>query len=102
MQSATKFEGVIIPSLRYRSPSLPDMRPQILKKGEQQVGDKERSHELSSTFRDIATQVAEKCVDPGSKRPYTVGLIEKAMHDVHYSIKPGKSAKSQVSAACMR
>ncbi|PWN50025.1 putative Shwachman-Bodian-diamond syndrome protein [Violaceomyces palustris] len=67
----------------------------ILKKGELQVGEKERSHELSSTWKDIATQVAEKCVDPGSKRPYTVGMIEKAMHDVHYSVKTGKSAKSQ-------
>jgi hypothetical protein len=63
------------------------------------VGDKERSHELSSTFREIATFVAERCVDPSSKRPYTVGLIEKAMHDSHYSIKTGKSAKSQVSTA---
>ncbi|EPQ27026.1 uncharacterized protein PFL1_05310 [Pseudozyma flocculosa PF-1] len=68
---------------------------QILKKGELQVGEKERSHELSSTWRDIATQVAEKCVDPASQRPYTVGMIEKAMHEVHYSVKTGKSAKSQ-------
>ncbi|PWO00062.1 Shwachman-Bodian-diamond syndrome protein [Tilletiopsis washingtonensis] len=73
----------------------PDIILEILKKGELQVGDKERSHELSSTFREIATFVAERCVDPSSKRPYTVGLIEKAMHDSHYSIKTGKSAKSQ-------
>lgn len=68
---------------------------QILKKGELQVGEKERSHELSNTFREIATQVAEKCVDPASQRPYTVGMIEKAMHEIHYSVKTGKSAKSQ-------
>lgn len=72
--------------------------PQILKKGELQVGEKERTRELSSLWRDIATQVAEKCVDPGSQRPYTVGMVEKGMHDVHYSVKTGKSAKSQVSA----
>ncbi|CAD6924877.1 unnamed protein product [Tilletia controversa] len=67
----------------------------ILKKGELQVGEKERSHELSSTWRDIATQVVEKCIDPRSQRPYTVGMIEKAMAEVHFSVKPGKSAKSQ-------
>ncbi|GAK67173.1 shwachman-Bodian-diamond syndrome protein [Moesziomyces antarcticus] len=68
---------------------------EILKKGELQVGEKERQHELANTWRDIATQVAEKCVDPGSQRPYTVGMIEKAMHDVHYSVKTGRSAKQQ-------
>ncbi len=68
---------------------------QILKKGELQVGEKERSHELSSLWRDIATQVAEKCVDPSTQRPYTVGMIEKAMSEVHFSVKPGKSAKLQ-------
>ncbi|KDN50383.1 Shwachman-Bodian-diamond syndrome protein [Tilletiaria anomala UBC 951] len=68
---------------------------EILKKGELQVGEKERSHELSSLWRDISTQIAEKCVDPSSKRPYTVGMIEKAMSEIHYSVKPGKNAKSQ-------
>ncbi|PWN40395.1 putative Shwachman-Bodian-diamond syndrome protein, partial [Ceraceosorus guamensis] len=69
---------------------------EILKKGDLQVGEKERSHELSNSFREIATGVAEKCVDPGSQRPYTVGIIEKAMHDAGYSIKTGRSAKQQV------
>ncbi|CAO1619467.1 unnamed protein product [Parajaminaea phylloscopi] len=68
---------------------------EILKKGELQVGEKERNAELSNLWRDIATQVAARCVDPTSKRPYTVGVIEKAMTEVHYSVKTGKSAKSQ-------
>lgn len=76
---------------------IPKILQEILKKGELQVGDKERQHELSNTWKDIATQVAEKCVDPGSQRPYTVGMIEKAMHDVHYSVKTGRSAKQQAS-----
>ena len=75
---------------------IPKILQEILKKGELQVGEKERQHELSNTWKDIATQVAEKCVDPGSQRPYTVGMIEKAMHDVHYSVKTGRSAKQQV------
>lgn len=74
---------------------VPEVIREILQKGELQVGEKERSHELSSLWLDIATQVAQMCVDPGSQRPYTVGMIEKAMKDIHYSVKTGKSAKSQ-------
>lgn len=47
-------------------------------------------------FRDIATIVADKCVNPDTKRPYTVILIERAMKDIHYSVKPHKSTKQQV------
>lgn len=70
---------------------------EILKKGELQVGDKERHAELSNLWREVANSVASRCVDPSTKRPYTVGVIEKAMTEVHYSVKTGKSAKSQVS-----
>lgn len=68
---------------------------QILKKGELQVGEKERTHELTNLWREIATQVSQKCVEPSSQKPYPVSMIEKAMKDAHFSVKPGKSAKSQ-------
>lgn len=68
----------------------------ILAKGELQVSDKERQSQLETMFRDIATIVAEKCVNPETKRPYTVSLIERAMKDIHYSVKPNKSTKQQV------
>ena len=70
---------------------------QILKKGELQVGEKEREHDLSSVRREIATLVAEKCVDPATQRPYPVGVIDKAMNEAGFSVKPGKTAKAQVS-----
>ena len=69
---------------------------QILKKGELQVGEKEREHDLSSTRKEIATLVAEKCVDPATQRPYPVGVIDKAMTEAGFSVKQGKTAKSQV------
>lgn len=83
------------------SPSLPVIFPspppgQILAKGELQVSDKERHSQLETMFRDIATIVAEKCVNPETKRPYTVNLIEAAMKDIHYSVKANKSTKQQV------
>ena len=70
---------------------------EILKKGELQVGEKEREHDLSSLRKEIATLVAEKCVDPATQRPYPVGMIEKAMAEAGVSVKVGKTAKSQVS-----
>ncbi len=47
-------------------------------------------------FRDIATVVADKCVNPETNRPYTVTLIERAMRDIHISVKPTRSTKQQV------
>lgn len=47
-------------------------------------------------FRDVATIVADKCVNPETQRPYTVGIIERAMKDAHVSIKPQKNTKQQV------
>ena len=60
------------------------------------MSDKERHAQLEQMFRDIATIVADKCVNTETTRPYTVILIERAMKDIHYSVKPGKSTKQQV------
>lgn len=70
---------------------------EILKKGELQVGEKEREHELGNLWKEIAMQVAEKCVDPSTGRPYSVGIIEKAMHEAGFSVKIGKPAKAQIN-----
>ncbi|XP_041653409.1 ribosome maturation protein SBDS [Cheilinus undulatus] len=74
---------------------LTEICKQILAKGELQVSDKERQSQLETMFRDIATIVADKCVNPDTKRPYTVNLIERAMKDIHYSVKPNKNTKQQ-------
>lgn len=67
---------------------------EILEKGELQVSEKERELLNEKLFRDIATIVAEKCVDSETKRPMTVGLVERAMKEAHYSVTK-KSAKQQ-------
>ena len=54
-------------------------------KGELQISEKERDIMNEKLFRDIATIVAEKCVDAETKRPLTVGLVERAMKEAHYS-----------------
>nr|XP_039256176.1 ribosome maturation protein SBDS-like [Styela clava] len=69
---------------------------EILAKGELQVSEKERSDHLESKYRDIATMVSEMCVNPETKRPYTVTVIERAMkEDIHYSINMNRNAKQQ-------
>jgi len=69
---------------------------QILAKGELQVSEKERQVHLESMFRDIATVVADMCVNPDTKRPYTVTVIERAMkEDIHYSVNPNRNTKQQ-------
>lgn len=74
---------------------LTEICKEILEKGELQVSDKERHSQLDSLFKDIATNVADKCVNPDTKRPYPVSIIEKAMKDAHYSVKPNRNAKQQ-------
>ncbi|XP_056631252.1 ribosome maturation protein SBDS [Diorhabda carinulata] len=68
---------------------------EILLKGELQVSDKERQSHIEQLFKDIATTVADKCINPEVKRPYPVTIIEKVMKDAHYSVKPNQSAKQQ-------
>ncbi|OQR68044.1 ribosome maturation protein SBDS-like [Tropilaelaps mercedesae] len=68
---------------------------EILTKGELQVSDKERHNQFESTFKDIANIVADKTVDPETKRPYPLSIIEKSMRDIHFSVKPNRTAKQQ-------
>jgi ribosome maturation protein SDO1 len=67
----------------------------ILDKGELQVSEKERTVQLETSFKDIATTVSDMCVNPETKRAYPVGIIEKALHDLHFSIKPNRTTKQQ-------
>jgi ribosome maturation protein SDO1 len=67
----------------------------ILEQGELQVSDKERHLQFDSLFHEIATIVAEKCIDSETGRPLTVSLIERAMHDAHYAVVTTRNAKQQ-------
>ncbi len=71
---------------------------EILKKGQLQTTQAERSKQSESLLRDIATIVADKCVNAETKRPFTVAVIETAMRDVHYNLHPTRSAKQQALA----
>ncbi|CAA0813399.1 sequence-specific DNA binding transcription factors [Striga hermonthica] len=68
---------------------------EILEKGELQVAGKERESQLSSQFRDIATIVMQKTINPETQRPYTISMIERLMHDIHFAVEPNSSSKKQ-------
>lgn len=68
---------------------------EILDKGELQVSDKERTQHLENTFKEIASLVSGKCINPETKRPYTITMIEQAMKDIHFSVNPNRNAKQQ-------
>ncbi|KAJ3272579.1 hypothetical protein HDV01_005422 [Terramyces sp. JEL0728] len=65
----------------------------ILEKGELQVGEKERNQQLENLQKDVANTIAEKTVNPTTKRPYTATMIEKVLQDIHFNINPNKNVK---------
>ncbi|BEJ08520.1 hypothetical protein CcaverHIS641_0506140 [Cutaneotrichosporon cavernicola] len=67
----------------------------ILRKGELQVNNLERGAQLASLSREIATMVTEMTVDPTTGRKHTVGMVEKAMAELGYSVRGDKTAKAQ-------
>ncbi|KAG6509453.1 ribosome maturation protein SBDS-like [Zingiber officinale] len=68
---------------------------EILEKGELQVAGKERESQLSSQFRDIATIVMQKTINPETHHPYTISMIERLMHEIHFAVDPNQSSKKQ-------
>ncbi|RZC68782.1 hypothetical protein C5167_031909 [Papaver somniferum] len=67
----------------------------INEKGELQVGGMERDTQLSTQFRNIATIVMEKTINLDTKRPYSVGMIERLMREIHFSVDPHDKPKKQ-------
>ena len=67
----------------------------VLDGGALQVSDLERAAASEAAFRDVATVVAEKCVNPESQRPYPVTVIERAMRDISFAPNPQRSGKQQ-------
>ncbi|KHN95152.1 UPF0023 family protein [Metarhizium album ARSEF 1941] len=59
--------------------STDDIVLEILKKGELQVGEKERAAQLERVHNEVVSIVASKLVDPRTKRVYTSGMIDKAL-----------------------
>ncbi len=59
------------------------------------MSDKERKVELDTLFRDVASILSEKCINPETRRPYTITMIERALRDAHFNVDPKRPAKAQ-------
>ena len=80
--------------------SLDDIILEILKKGELQVGEKERNAQLERIHNEAIDIVAGKLVDPTTKRVYTTGMIEKALDQLSsQSHKDPKDKPATASAS---
>lgn len=68
---------------------------EILRRGELQVGEKEREAALAKARREIATSLASLSVNPTTMHPYPVTMLEKAMREVHFKPDTRRPAKPQ-------
>lgn len=68
---------------------------EILAKGQLQVSKEEREQKQEATYTEVAKLVSERCINPDTKKPYTIAQIERAMKDVHVSIRTEQSSKKQ-------
>lgn len=67
-----------------------------MEKGDLQVSEKERQVTSEISFKEIANLIANMCVNPETKRPYSSSVIEKALHDLHFNLNTNRSAKQHV------
>jgi ribosome maturation protein SDO1 len=51
--------------------------------------------DLDNLFKDVASVLVDKTINPVTQRPYTLTLLERALRDVHFNVDPKKSAKQQ-------
>merc|ERR1712150_409127 len=65
----------------------------ILAKGDLQIGQKERDHELRAKTREAASIVSSKCINTQTNLPFPIPQIEKAMKEIKFIVKPSKNAK---------
>ena len=75
--------------------SEPEIIKEILSKGELQLGNLERKDQYSQKSKEIATWISENTVNPSTKKTYSLGIIEKALAEVHFSININKNTKHQ-------
>ena len=70
----------------------------ILKDGEVQVNELERKSQQENVLKDVATIIADKCVDAASGCPVPYTIILRALEDIHVNINVNKPAKKQALA----
>ncbi|KAI5304105.1 hypothetical protein KEM56_006844 [Ascosphaera pollenicola] len=77
---------------------------EILRKGEVQVGERERKEALDRIEREVLEMVSSRLVDPSTKRVYTTGMISKALNQLsnasgQHQQQTGEKEKTKSKAA---
>uniref|UniRef100_A0A8R1EA89 Ribosome maturation protein SBDS n=1 Tax=Caenorhabditis japonica TaxID=281687 RepID=A0A8R1EA89_CAEJA len=67
----------------------------ILEKGDLQVSEKERQVASDQSLKEVSQLIASMVVNPDTKRPIPPSVIDKALHEMHFSLKPNRSSKQQ-------
>ena len=57
--------------------------------------------EYDNLYKDVASIIAEKCIDPQTNRQYTATIIERALKDVHFNPDLKKNAKQQAFSVAL-
>ncbi|XP_026383414.1 ribosome maturation protein SBDS-like, partial [Papaver somniferum] len=60
-----------------------------------QNGEIQSESQLSRKFREIAAIIMQETFNPETKRPYTLSMIEKLMHGIHFAVAPHNNSKNQ-------
>ncbi|CAI5445990.1 unnamed protein product [Caenorhabditis angaria] len=71
----------------------------ILDKGDLQVSDKERQAASDQSLKEVSQLIASMVVNPETKRPIPPSVIDKALQEMHFSLKPNRSSKQQALEA---
>ncbi|GAB1207134.1 hypothetical protein APSETT445_005843 [Aspergillus pseudonomiae] len=72
-----------------------EIRQEILRKGEVQVGERERKEIIERVEKEVLDIVSGRLVDPTTKRVYTPGMISKALDQLSSASGQMQQAQSQ-------
>ncbi|CAI4230717.1 unnamed protein product [Auanema sp. JU1783] len=67
----------------------------ILEKGDLQISDKERQAATNQSLKEVSQLIASMVVNPETKRPIPPNAIDKALQEIHFSLRPNRSSKQQ-------
>ncbi|KAH3661475.1 hypothetical protein OGAPHI_006322 [Ogataea philodendri] len=66
---------------------------EILKKGEIQLSERERSAQNEKLHNEILTIISTKCINPKTKKRYPPTMIDKALKELKFNMVNAKTAK---------
>lgn len=79
----------------FNTTNIDDIILEILKKGEIQLGEKERAQQNEKLHNEILNIISAKCINPKSKKRYPPTMIDKALKELKFNFVNARSAKSK-------